>query len=243
MRIPTEVKEERKTLKVLAIEDNEEMVQTLSLCFQLRWPEAVFLSTSQGNKGIELVEKEAPDIVILDLGLPDRDGFDVLKEIRTFSDVPVLILSVKGDGLSQVKGLELGADDYVPKPFSPLEFLARVRAVLRRARGPVSRDGDVLPFRAGGLTVNFDTHEVFVDGEKIHLTPLEYNLLCHLVRNAGKVMSHQNLLSAVWGEGYADTGILKTYIYQLRTKLRDNVGNGSMIVNERGVGYKFANPV
>jgi len=230
-------------LKVLVIEDSEEMVQTVSLCFRLRWPEVLFVSASQGDKGVELVEREAPDVVILDLGLPDKDGLDVLKEIRTFSDVPVLVLSVRDDGLSQVKGLELGADDYITKPFGPLEFLARVRAVLRRAQGTVSSDGDALPFTAGGLTVDFVAHEVFVGSERVHLTPLEYNLLCHLVRNAGKVMSHHNLLSTVWGEGYTDTDILKTYIYQLRTKLGDSGGSASMIVNERGMGYKFAKAV
>ena len=227
-------------MKVLVIEDSQEMVQTLSLCFRLRWPEALCVSTAEGSKGVELVEREAPDVVILDLGLPDKDGLDVLKEIRTFSDVPVLILSVRDDGLSQVKGLELGADDYITKPFGPLEFLARVRAVLRRAQGAVSSEGDVLPFRSGGLTVNFDTREVFIDGESVHLTPLEYNLLIHLVRNAGKVMSHHSLLSTVWGEGYTDTGILKTYIYQLRSKLGHDGGTDSMIVNERGMGYRFA---
>lgn len=123
-------------MKVLVVEDSPDIVDMISLCFELRWPEAKVVSTAEGNKGINMVRTENPDLVILDLGLPDIDGFEVLKNVRTFSNVPVIIVTVRGDEVDKVRGLELGADDYITKPFSHIELLARIQAVLRRTQMP-----------------------------------------------------------------------------------------------------------
>ena len=226
-------------MKVLVIEDNPEIIQSVGLCFELRWPEAEMISTSEGQKGLELVETEFPDIVILDLGLPDMDGIDVLQQIRSFSNVPLIILTVRGEEVDKVKGLEMGADDYVVKPFALAEFLARVKAVVRRSQMIESKPGDQ-PFIRGKLRIDFDAHEVSVGNKPVRLTPSEYNLLYHLVRNEGRVLSNQLLLERVWGSEYtAETEYIKVYIQRLRDKLEEDPRHPTMIISERGVGYKF----
>jgi two-component system KDP operon response regulator KdpE len=229
-------------MKVLLVEDNPEIVRTVSLCFQLRWQGASIISTSEGIRGIQLVQNESPDIVILDLGLPDMDGFEVLKQVRHFSSVPVIILTVREDELDKVRGLEEGADDYITKPFSPLDLLARVKAVLRRSHLPELKEDNIPPLVAGPLTINFASREVFINGTMIHLTPNEFDLLSHLARNEGKVLTHQSLLNAVWGSEFIDVSTLKKYVYQLRIKLGDSSEPPRMILSERGVGYKFVRP-
>jgi two-component system KDP operon response regulator KdpE len=229
-------------MKVLVIEDNPEIVRTVTLCFQLRWQGASILSAGEGGKGLQLAQSEAPDIVILDLGLPDMDGFEVLKQIRLFSNVPVIILTVREDELDKVRGLEEGADDYITKPFSPLDLLARVKAVVRRSHMPEQWETHMPPFQAGTLTINFASREVTLGPEAVHLTPHEFDLLTFLVKNEGKVLSHQALLNSVWGTEFIDVSTLKKYIYQLRLKLQDTTEPPKMILSERGVGYKFLRP-
>ena len=169
-------------MKVLVIEDDPGIIEVVSLCFQLRWSGATVISAPNGNKGIELVESESPEVVILDIGLPDLDGYQVLREIRRFSDVPVLMLTVRGEDTDIAKGLELGADDYITKPFSHIELIARVQAVLRRSQG-VSVQEDERPFTAGKLSVDFNRNEVLIDGEPVKLTSTERKLLYYLIRN------------------------------------------------------------
>ncbi|MDI6814903.1 MAG: response regulator transcription factor, partial [Dehalococcoidales bacterium] len=148
-------------MKALVIEDDPGIVEAVSLCFQLRWSGASVVSASQGSKGLELIETESPDVVILDIGLPDMDGFQVLRELRSFSQVPVLMLTVRGEDIDIARCLEMGADDYIIKPFSHIELIARVRAVLRRTRGlPVI--SEERPFVSGKLSVNFASNEVMV---------------------------------------------------------------------------------
>src|SRR5512137_1270657 len=148
-------------MKVLVIEDDPGIVEVVSLCFQLRWTGTTVISASSGHKGVGLVESESPDVVILDIGLPDIDGYQVLKEIRRFSEVPVLMLTVRGEDTDIAKGLELGADDYITKPFSHIELIARVQAVLRRSQGlPVSDEEHV--FTSGKLSVDFNRNEVML---------------------------------------------------------------------------------
>ena len=161
-------------MKVLLVEDDPQIIETVALILELRWPEANLVSTFFGEKGVELVKKEAPDIVILDLGLPDIDGFQALRQIRTFSDVPVVILTVMGAEVDKIKGLELGADDYIVKPFSAGEFLARVKALLRRKKileKVVTVEGK--PFIRGKFRVDFTSGEVSVGDKLIKLTPGE----------------------------------------------------------------------
>lgn len=152
-------------MKVVIIEDQAEIVEAVSMCFELRWPDVTVLSTGEGIKGLELIEAESPDVVILDLGLPDIDGFEVLRQIRLFSDVPIIVLTARNQRVDIVRGLELGADDYITKPFDHIEFLARVKAVLRRTSMPqLKRNTE--PFQSGKLRINFDTREVSLDGKK-----------------------------------------------------------------------------
>ncbi len=226
-------------MKVLLIEDDKEIIDAISLAFQIRWPEAEVVSTRLGEKGVELVESEAPDIVILDLGLPDIDGLDVLKEIRLFSDVPIVILTARTDEVSTVKGLELGADDYIVKPFSHIELLARVRAVMRRTQMPELKGGEK-PIRSGDLTIDFASKEVRRSGKLVELTPTEWRMLTELVRNEGRLLSYETLLRRVWGDAYVnDTGYIKKYVYRLRQKLGDDPNVPRMIISVRGMGYKF----
>lgn len=200
------------------------------------------LSATEGEKGLEVLESEAPDIIILDLGLPDIDGYDVLRQVRRFSDVPIIILTVRGEEMDKVKGLELGADDYIVKPFAPAELLARVKAVLRRAQMPELR-GDEKPIVTPKLSINLATREVIREGKAVKLSPTEYNLLYQLARNESKVLSHQMLLEKVWGSEYTDsTEYLKVYIQRLREKLEEDPSNPKMFISERGLGYKFVSP-
>ena len=182
-------------MKVLLVEDDPQIIETVALILELRWPEASLVSTFFGEKGVELVEKELPDIVILDLGLPDIDGFQVLRQIRTFSDVPVVILTVMGAEVDKIKGLELGADDYVVKPFAAGEFLARVKALLRRKK--VQEKATAVTgklFIRGKFRVDFISEEVSVGDKVLKLTPSEYKVLYHLVMNEGQVLPGEVLL-------------------------------------------------
>jgi len=174
-------------MNVLLIEDREEVAENVSLCLNLAWSQVNIIATADGGKGVDLVETESPDMVILDLELPDTDGFKMLEQIRSFSDVPIIILTAKEAEMDKVKALETGADDYITIPFQPIDLIARVKAVLRRAAMPQLAENHPSMFISGNLEINFATHDVFVSGEPVNLTPTEYNLLCNLVRNEGKV--------------------------------------------------------
>lgn len=231
-------------MKVLLIEDSPEIINGVSLTFKLRWPEATLVSTDCGAKGIEMVETETPDIIILDINLPDMTGFEVLENIRRFSDVPIIVLTVRDDEVDELRGLEMGADDYITKPFSPANLLTRVRAVLRRAGTRRPEEEELPQMVAGDVTINFSTREVLRNDERLHLTPTEYKIIFYLVRNGGKVVSQESIKQYVWGSEarYVDGSTLKRYIYQLRTKLGDDADNPRMIFNERGMGYRFVKP-
>jgi DNA-binding response OmpR family regulator len=229
-------------MKVLVIEDDPGIIEVVSLCFQLRWTGTTVISASSGRKGVELVETESPDVVILDIGLPDIDGYQVLKEVRHFSEVPVLMLTVRGEDTDIAKGLELGADDYITKPFSHIELIARVQAVLRRAQGLTVTDEEH-PFVSGKLSVDFGRNEVLLGGQTIKLTSTERKLLYHLIRNEGRILSHESLLAKVWGDNYVDArDLLRVHIQHLRQKLEDNAETPNIIVTEHGIGYKFIRP-
>jgi len=229
-------------MKVLVIEDDPGIIEVVSLCFQLRWSGTTVISAANGRKGVGLVETESPDVIILDIGLPDMDGYQVLKEIRRFSEVPVLMLTVRGEDTDVAKGLELGADDYITKPFSHIELIARVQAVLRRSQGLAITD-DERPFISGKLSVDFARNEITLDGKSVKLTSTERKLLYHLIRNEGRILSHESLLSKVWGDTYVDArDLLRVHIQHLRQKLGDNAEAPSIITTEHGIGYKFMRP-
>ena len=229
-------------MKVLVIEDDPGIVEVVSLCFQLRWSGTSLVSAANGTKGLELVETESPDVVILDIGLPDIDGYQVLREIRRFSDVPVLMLTVRGEDTNIAKGLELGADDYITKPFSHIELIARVQAVLRRVQGVSVTDENQL-FSSGKLAVDFARNEILLDKKPVKLTSTERKLLYYLIRNEGRILSHESLLAKIWGETYIDArDLLRVHIQHLRQKLGDSTESPSIIVTEHGMGYKFVRP-
>ena len=226
-------------MKILVIEDDQQIVEAITLAFQIRWPEAKLISTQQGEKGIELVENEKPDIVILDLGLPDINGYDVLKQIRMFSDIPILILTARTEESDIVKGLEWGADDYMIKPFRQLELLSRIKALTRRR---TTTDSEV-PISVGLLNFNPSTGQLSCNNKEISLTPTEGRILNHLMRNAGQVVTHSSLADAVWGEDYPGAvDSLKVYIRRLREKLEAEPQQPQLILTKAGVGYIMVKP-
>lgn len=223
-------------MKVLLIEDDREIIDAISLAFRIRWPEAQLVSTRLGQKGVELVESEAPDIVILDLGLPDISGFEVLQQYRRFSNVPTIILTVRADEVDIVKGLEWGADDYIVKPFRQLEFLARVKALIRRQSYP---EQEVIT--SGPLRLETATVQLQSDGKEIALTTTEGLILNHLMRNVGHVVTHSSLAEAVWGEDYpGSVDSLKVHIRRLREKIEPDPSNPKFILTRSGIGYYLA---
>jgi len=226
-------------MKVLIIEDNQEIVEAISLAFQIRWPEAKLVSTQFGERGIELVETENPDVVILDLGLADISGFEVLKQLRLFSAVPIIILTVRSDEADIVKGLEWGADDYMVKPFRQMELLARIKALTRR-RGPLAEE---TPLVCGQLHFNPATRQLFYGEKEISLTPNEGHILRALIENAGRPVTHSELAEAVWGADYPDTAAnLKVHIRRLREKLEADPSHPQLILTKAGIGYVLAKP-
>jgi two-component system KDP operon response regulator KdpE len=222
---------------VLVVDDEPRMVRFVRMNLELEGYQA-----AQAGSGLEALEKvrdELPDLVLLDVMMPEMDGFETLARLREISTVPVIMLTVKGDEEDRIRGLELGADDYVTKPFSPRELASRIRAVLRRAEmpSPVAKTTIEIDDR---LQIDFRQREVIVDGERIGLRPTEYRLLYHLVNNAGWVMTHEMLLSKVWGYEYRDeSGLLRLYITYLRQKIEPDPSHPRYILTERGVGYRF----
>jgi two-component system, OmpR family, KDP operon response regulator KdpE len=196
----------------------------------------------EAGNGVECLDKvrlAMPDVVVLDVMMPEMDGFDVLRELRRFSTVPVIMLTVKADERDVARGLELGADDYVAKPFSQLVLTARIKAVLRRAElpPPAPRQSIQVDDR---LNIDFERREVIVDGQKVQLRPTEYRLLYHLASNPGAVLSHETLLSRVWGPEYRDAShYLRLYVNYLRQKIEEDPSTPRYILTERGVGYRF----
>ena len=207
-------------MRILVVDDEPDVIESVRLGFELQWREIDVLGAGTGEAALDRVEHDRPDIVLLDIGLPDIDGFEVLRQVRAFSDVPILMLSARDDAMDKVKGLELGADDYITKPFNHLELMARVKAVLRRLAMPTPTSR-APSFRTGDLEVDFAAHEARLNGERLELTPTEYKLLYHLVRNAGHVLQHGTLLAKVWGREYVDeVDYLRVYVRQASGQAR-----------------------
>jgi two-component system, OmpR family, KDP operon response regulator KdpE len=229
-------------MRILVVDDEPDVVESVRLGFMLQWRDVEVLGVGEGEAALDAVEKERPDIVLLDVGLPTIDGYEVLRQLRAFSDVPVVMLTARDEAMDKVKGLELGADDYVTKPFNHLELMARVKAVLRRLEmpAPASR---MPSFKSGDLEVDFARQEARLGGKRLDLTPTEYKLLYHLIRNAGHVLEHGTLLARVWGREYVDeVDYIRVYIRRLREKLGDASDSPRYIQTERGVGYRFIAP-
>jgi DNA-binding response OmpR family regulator len=222
---------------VLVVDDEPRMVQFITMNLKLEGFQVI--SAGDGYQALEKVTKEMPDIVILDIMMPDMDGFETLKRIRELSPVPVIFLSVKGEEYDRVRGLDLGADDYITKPFSPRELVSRIKAVLRRIEPENSnRRSEIVVDE--DLKINFDQRKVFVRGQEIKLRATEYRLLFQLVSNAGKLLTHETLLSRVWGPEYRDEDhYVRLYINYLRQKIEKDPKNPRYILSERGLGYRF----
>jgi two-component system KDP operon response regulator KdpE len=229
-------------MKILVVDDDQHILEAVTIGIQLQWQDSTVIAASDGEAGLEAFYEHDPDVVVLDVAMPRKNGFEVVKEIRRVSDVPIIMLTARGEEIDQVRGLELGADDYVVKPFGHLALLARIKAVLRRAEMPPP--ASALPdFSAGDLAINFQNHEVTLRGEPIRLTPVEYRLLYHLVRNSGRLMPHQALLDRVWGDDYgATTDYLKVFTSRLRAKIEPDPARPTYILTERGLGYCFVRP-
>lgn len=227
-----------KNRTILVVDDEERMARFIRL--NLEHDGFHVIEAYRGMKAIQSLRDEMPDLVILDVMMPDIDGFEVLKMIREVSSTPVIMLTAKSEEDDRVRGLELGADDYITKPFSPRELVSRVRAVLRRteAASPASKS-DVIEVDER-LKIDFGRREVWLDGELVKLRPTEYRLLYHLVQNAGWVVTYDQLLSKVWGYEYRDEPhYVRLYINYLRQKLEEDPANPRYILTERGVGYRF----
>jgi len=225
-------------VKVLVVDDEPDVARLITVSFGMQQPNWEVLVALDGGEALAALERDRPALILLDVGLPDMDGFQVLEQIRLCSDVPVIMLTVHDDELSKVRGLELGADDYITKPFGHLELLARIRAVLRRAQAlPLTHEE---PFICADLSVDFARREVTRHGKPMPLSATEYRLLYHLVRNAGQVLTHETLLARVWGREYTDEiNYLKVYVSRLRAKLEDDPHNPQHILTEHGIGYWF----
>ena len=224
---------------VLVVDDEQKLVDLLRTILEKDGYNVV--EAHNGYQALERIRDDLPDVVVLDVMMPEMDGFETLREIRAASNVPVIMLTVQATENDKVRGLELGADDYVAKPFDHRELASRVKAVLRRAALPstVSKSEGILKVD-DNLQIDFDKREVIVDGRHQKLRPTEYKLLYHLVSNAGKLMSHEQLLTKVWGREYRDDEqLLRLYITYLRQKIEASPAHPKYILNERGLGYRF----
>ena len=220
---------------VLVVDDEPQIRRALRTSLEAHGYEVATVGT--GEEGVLAAAEQSPELVLLDLGLPDLDGTEVIRRIRGFSEVPVIVLSVRDGQQDKVAALDAGADDFVTKPFGMEELLARLRAALRRAQ---PEEPSMPVMRYGGLEVDLPRRLVSRDGSAIHLTPTEYALLEALVTNQGKLLTHQWLLRKVWGQGYGtETTYLRTYVRALRKKLGDDAQAPALIITEPGVGYRW----
>jgi two-component system KDP operon response regulator KdpE len=227
----------RERPRVLLVDDEPRLLDAVRMNLEVEGFEV--FEAHDGAEALERIRKVLPDLVVLDVMMPRLDGLETLVDLRRFSNVPVIMLTVKADDSDVVLGLERGADDYVAKPFSQQVLLSRIKAVLRRAEGSAqSTSSEVIV--DDNLRIDFDRHEVYVRGEKVQLRPTEFRLLYHLATNPGVVLSHETLLSRVWGPEYRDAShYVRLYINYLRQKLEADPANPKYILTERGVGYRF----
>ncbi len=228
----------RSSARVLVVDDEPEIWRAVraglgGAGFAAEW-------ASTGTEGMDLVARWHPDLVILDLSLPDLDGIEVCRRLRSWSQVPIIVLSVREGEADKVTALELGADDYLTKPFSMAELIARVRVALRHTTRTVGGGDFQARFQTGGLVIDFERRQVSVDDREVHLTPTEYDLLKYLSINAGKVLTHRAILRAVWGPAYEqEVTYLRVFFNQLRRKIEPDPGRPRYLLTELGIGYRL----
>ena len=222
---------------VLVVDDEPRMINFIRMNLELEGYRVI--SATDGLDAVRKTREMLPDAVLLDIMMPEMDGYETLRAIREESTVPVIMLTARSEESDKVKGLDLGADDYITKPFSPRELISRVKAVIRRAELPAQVDKAPIVID-NRLSVDFNRREVIVEGKPVKLRPTEWRLLYHLMQNAGWVVPHETLLSKVWGWEYRDeTQYLRLYITYLRQKIEPDPAHPIYILTERGVGYRF----
>jgi DNA-binding response OmpR family regulator len=227
----------RGSRTALVVDDEQRIAEAVAMNLELEGFQV--LTASGGEEALRKVTEEMPEVIILDVMMPEMDGFETLRRIREISPTPVIMLTVRGDEGDKVRGLDLGADDYMTKPFSPKELVSRVRAVLRRAEMPSPVPKTEIRVDEN-LSIDFNRRKVIVRGSEVHLRPTEFRLLYHLVSNAGQVLTHETLLRRVWGYEYRDEDqYLWLYITYLRRKLEEDPKHPYYIIGERGIGYRF----
>ncbi len=225
-------------MKVLLIGGSDELSKTISIILKVRWAELNLLQSIEVRESIEQIYRELPDIVMLHLDSGTIDYFDLIVQIRSFSPVPLIVLSSSDDVIDKIRALEMGADDWLNPSTIPMEFIAKVNAVLRRCINYSNNHSQC--FLNGKICLDCDKHQVCISGTTHKLTPIEYKILSLLVNNEGKIVTRADLLHAVWGPDYrADPAFLKKYIYSLRSKLEEHPHQPKVILNERGMGYIF----
>src|SRR5713226_846501 len=226
-----------RNITVLVVDDEPRLVDVVRM--NLEFEGYRVLEAGDGYRALEKLKEDLPDLVVLDVMMPELDGFETLRRIREVSNVPVIMLTVRQNEQDRIHGLDLGADDYIAKPFSPRELLSRIRALLRRSLMPApARKTEIIV--DPDLKIDFSRREVIVRGKKVVLRPTEYRLLYHLVNNAGRLLTHETLLSKVWGSEYRDEAhYLRLYITYLRQKIEQDPAHPKYILTERGVGYRF----
>ena len=223
--------------RILVVDDERGLVRIIRLNLEQDGFEV--FEANNGAQAMDRLRAVIPDLILLDVMMPDLDGFTVLRMIREVGNTPVIMLTAKGEEGDKVKGLELGADDYVTKPFSPKELASRIRAVLRRGNFAGDSEEGVVEVD-DRLKIDFGRHQVFIDGQEVKLRPTEYRLLNHLVKNAGWVLTHDQILQKVWGYEYDnEPHYVRLYINYLRNKLEKDPSNPQYILTERGIGYRF----
>jgi DNA-binding response OmpR family regulator len=226
-----------RSITVLVVDDEPRLVDVVRMNLEVEGYRV--LAAANGYEALDRLRGDLPDLVVLDVMMPDMDGFDTLRRIREVSSVPVLMLTVRAEEQDLIRGLEIGADDYLTKPYSPRELQIRIKALLRRAFTS-SQQRKTRIVVDEDLTIDFSKGEVLVRGQKVTLRPTEYRLLYHLVTNAGRLMTHDTLLSKVWGHEYRDEShYLRLYITYLRQKLERDPAHPRYILTERGMGYRF----
>ena len=223
---------------ILVVEDDPPIRKFMATALQSQRYRVI--DVDRAASGLSQVASHTPDVILLDLGLPDRDGIDVIGELRSWTHAPVIVVSARGQERTKVEALDAGADDYLTKPFGVAELLARVRVALRHVARASSCASEEAEFQVGDLVVDRNRREVRIGGERVHLTPTEYKIVSTLVRHAGRVVTHQLLLTEVWGPARAsETQYLRVFMANLRRKLEPNPARPRYLLTEVGVGYRL----